>query len=197
MNLAAAAIADYQTHFTDRWHQDYLIKFPPVDYVLLRILNQHHVNFDLWHTEDKARATNASDSDIANVKRQIDKLNQQRNDLIEQIDEDIIKLLPEVKSDAKMNSETPGNLIDRLSILSLKVYHMNEQTTRMDVNEDHRERCKEKLLILVRQRLDLTNCLQELLGDLNNGHKRLRLYKQFKMYNSPELNPQIYNSKQA
>ena len=162
------------------------------------VLIQHFTNFKLWHHEDQAREKSVSDSIIADIKRKIDKLNQKRNDQIEIIDEWIVKSLSDLKlqslENAKMNSETPGNLIDRLSINSLKIYHMGEEALRKNITFSHKENCSQKLNILIEQRHDLGNCLHDLLSDLEKGLKILKVYRQLKMYNDPELNPKLYKS---
>lgn len=156
-------------------------------------------NFLLWHEEDKARRTDVVDNAIATVKRAIDKLNQQRNDLIEKLDEAILaelsKTVPEPATDL-INSETPGSIVDRISIMSLKVYHMDEDSRRDDIDAEHRERSRHRLAVLELQRYDLYTALGELLTDYLSGKKRMRLYKQFKMYNDPSLNPELYRSRQ-
>jgi len=156
-------------------------------------------NYELWHQEDMARDPNASDSDIARVKRNIDKLNQKRNDMIEQVDEIISVLLSDkniqLSNSATMNSETPGSIIDRLSINMLKIYHMKEQTERKDASQEHIEKCRSKLKILQMQKDDLSRCLNELMEDLIKGNKFFKVYRQMKMYNDPNLNPVLYKKK--
>ncbi|MBL0224298.1 MAG: DUF4254 domain-containing protein [Geobacteraceae bacterium] len=156
-------------------------------------------NYLLWHEEDKARRTDVDDSDIATVKRAIDKLNQQRNDLIEKLDEAILveltKVIPEPATET-INSESPGSIVDRISIMSLKVYHMDEDSRRDDIDKEHRERSLHRLAVLKLQRYDLYTALGELLADYLAGKKRMKLYKQFKMYNDPALNPELYKVRQ-
>jgi hypothetical protein len=155
-------------------------------------------NYLLWHEEDKARRTDVDDSAIATVKRAIDRLNQQRNDLIEKLDEAILAevshAVPETAADV-INSETPGSIVDRISIMSLKVYHMAEDSRRADVDDDHRQRSLHRLAVLKLQRHDLYGALGQLLADYLAGRKRMKLYKQFKMYNDPALNPELYRSR--
>lgn len=154
---------------------------------------EHLINIRLWHQEDEARRPDVSDTDIARTKRVIDGLNQRRNDTIETIDDAIIAHLGEgaLRSDAPLHSETPGAIIDRLSILSLKIYHMREETLRENADPEHRSRCAEKLVILEEQRGDLAGCLAILMDELQAGNRRFRRYRQFKMYNDPELNPAV------
>jgi len=154
-------------------------------------------NFLLWHEEDKARRTDVDDSAIAAVKRAIDRLNQQRNDLIEKLDEAILEELSKAVPDPTtelINSETPGSIVDRISIMSLKVYHMDEDSRRDDIDEEHRQRSLHRLAVLKLQRSDLFVALGQLLGDYRAGRKRMKLYKQFKMYNDPALNPELYKA---
>ena len=160
------------------------------------VSTQHQVNFELWHQEDLARDLDVSDSKIAGVKRAIDVLNQRRNDLIEQLDQFLANVLSRenvnTTDQTELNSETPGSMIDRLSINALKIYHMNEEIQREDVAESHRKKCFGKLSILQEQREDLGQCLDKLLVDLSAGEKRLKVYQQMKMYNDESLNPVLY-----
>jgi hypothetical protein len=162
------------------------------------ICRQHQQNFKLWHQEDIARSPDVNDADIARVKRTIDKLNQQRNDLIEQLDEAIIEQLHTLEihplADAGLNTETPGCAIDRLSILSLRIYHMEEQAFRTDASEEHIAKAKSRLEILYEQHRDLCRALDDLLSDIFAGRKRMKTYRQFKMYNDPAMNPYLYNA---
>ena len=160
------------------------------------VSTQHQVNFKLWHQEDLARDPDVSDSKIAGVKRAIDVLNQRRNDLIEQLDQFLVNVLSRenvnTTDQTELNSETPGSMIDRLSINALKIYHMNEEIQREDVAESHRKKCFGKLSVLQEQREDLRQCLDKLLVDLSTGKKRLKVYQQMKMYNDESLNPVLY-----
>ncbi len=153
------------------------------------------INTYLWHLEDKARARSFSDSLIANIKRAIDVTNQRRNNKMEEIDAFLLKVLNDsgvcVKKKAGINTETPGSVVDRLAIISLKIYHMAGQAKRKDKKADaaHRKKCSEKLAKLLEQRKDLGKGFDELRRDLLNGSKKLKMYFQFKMYNDPSTNP--------
>ena len=128
-------------------------------------------------------------------KRNIDQFNQRRNNSMEEIDEWILGELgasQPAERNAKLHSETPGMMVDRLSIMALKEFHMDEQARRADVGADHISKCLAKVRILVEQQADLTNCLAELLHEISSGKKRFKLYRQLKMYNDPSLNPEIY-----
>ena len=158
-------------------------------------LDQHRANFDLWHQEDKARSPQAPDSAIAEVKHAIDRLNQRRNDLVEQMDELLLHAAGQQNEAAPLHSETPGLVIDRLSILSLKIYHTAEEAHRESASETHRARNAARLEVLTRQRDDLAGCLETLWNEVRWGRRRFRLYRQMKMYNDPELNPVLYGAK--
>ncbi|MDR2076266.1 MAG: DUF4254 domain-containing protein [Desulfovibrio sp.] len=160
------------------------------------ILAQHASNFRLWHVEDRARRRDVPDAAIAACKREIDALNQTRNDGIEKVDRRLAILLePFLPREAarRLNTETAGMAIDRLSILALKIYHMEEQTLRRDAGGEHRKACRDKLAVLRSQRLDLARSVLELLDDYAAGRKRPAAYQQFKMYNDPNLNPELYS----
>jgi hypothetical protein len=153
---------------------------------------QHRANFELWHEEDKARVPGAPDAEIVRVKHAIDALNQRRNDLVEKIDLWLIERL-EQSMTAALHSETPGLMIDRLSILALKIYHTMEETHRSNATKDHRLRNQDRLVLLEEQRGDLASCLDELWNEVLKGTRRFKLYRQLKMYNDPELNPAVYS----
>jgi len=190
-------IASCQSIWTGLWHGvDANDATAPL---LALVQQQHRRNFDLWHEEDKARDPAATDNQIAVVKRAIDSLNQKRNDLIEKLDDYIYATLQRQNVahaiDAPWNSETPGSIIDKLSIMSLKVFHMREQTERLDATPEHIQKCRVRLATLTQQREDLTTALQVLLTDVFAGTKQMKLYRQFKMYNDPDSNPKIYGAK--
>lgn len=155
------------------------------------IAANHRCNHLLWNEEDQARRTDVPDSAIAASKRAIDGYNQLRNDAVERIDETLLMRLAGVspRADAWHNSETAGSMIDRLSILALKIHHMRMQTLRTDAAPAHVASCTERLHRLERQRDDLARCLDTLLGRAAEGAAFWRVYRQFKMYNDPELNP--------
>ena len=155
---------------------------------------QHRANFDLWHEEDKARDPGASDAEIAAVKHAIDRLNQQRNDLVEKLDTMLLTLAGAQNPDAPLHSETPGLIIDRLSILALKIYHTEEETRRASATEAHRLKNAVRLAVLQEQRSDLAGCLDALWTEVLAGTRRFKLYRQMKMYNDPELNPIMYRA---
>jgi hypothetical protein len=160
------------------------------------ICQQHQYNFLLWHEEDIARSPDVSDARIAMVKRAIDGYNQQRNDWIERIDEALVEIFAEAgvkpAEDARLNTETPGNACDRLSIMSLRIYHLEEQLERNDVDQAHVERITQRLQRCRVQEADLSQSLVELLTDLAAGRKMLKVYRQMKMYNDPTMNPYLY-----
>ena len=193
----ASELLEQQLNEVVQWH----VKAPEPDYVEASdfpnlVSMQHYVNFELWHQEDMARDPDAPDSKIAAVKRAIDVLNQRRNDMIEQMDQYLLDALQskniKYTADAEMNSETPGSIIDRLSINALKIYHMDEEIQRLDVTDEHRKKCSGKLSVLQDQRNDLKKSLETLLADLSSGKKRLKIYQQMKMYNDENLNPVLY-----
>jgi cell division protein FtsB len=190
--LDAAGIVRLHHEADTRWHQSQTMH-PPADDLGSLILAQHRANFDLWHEEDDARSPDASDARIAEVKHAIDRLNQQRNDLVEQIDQLLLTLVGTQNDAAPLHSETPGLIIDRLSILALKIYHTAEEATRASATEAHRERNQQRLAVLEQQRTDLAACLDALWTEVLSGQRRFRLYRQMKMYNDPDLNPVLYS----
>ena len=168
------------------------------DFFLHTTAEQHLANFRLWHVEDLARVRSAADSDIANAKRGVDKINQQRNDLAEELDAILLQSLGENQNPtARLHSETPGMMIDRLSILSLKMYHTHEEIARVDAPPGHAERNAERFIILDAQRSDLASCLDQLWLAIETGERRFKVYRQLKMYNDPSLNPALYNEQRG
>lgn len=150
-----------------------------------------------WHLEDIIRDPNIDPAEALKIKRRIDKSNQDRTDLVELIDSyflDKYKAV-EVKSDAKINTESPAWAVDRLSILALKIYHMRQEAERTDTTPEHRAECQKKLNVLLEQRVDLSTAIEELIDDIESGNKYMKVYKQMKMYNDPDLNPVLYGKK--
>jgi len=198
--IDVSAITELHRMCVQRWHG---LAAPDNAYAgfLGLVCAQHEANYLLWHEEDLARDPRAGDPEIAGVKRRIDKLNQLRNDRIEQLDDALVAQLAAADvrpaDAAPLNSETPGSAIDRLSILALRMYHMQEQAERTDAAPEHRHKAQQRLAILHQQHRDLAQALQELLADIFAGRKRLTVYRQFKMYNDPALNPRIYNAGQT
>lgn len=150
-----------------------------------------------WHLEDIVRDPNIDPIAGLELKRRIDRSNQERTDLVEQIDDHFLFEYKNisVKEDATLNSESPAWAIDRLSILVLKIWHMQEEVQRADASEEHRTKCKNKLEILLEQQKDLSRSIDELLHDIAAGNKKMKVYRQMKMYNDPALNPVLYNQK--
>ena len=150
-----------------------------------------------WHYEDIIRDPNIDPVAALTLKRKIDASNQERTDMVEYIDGYFLQKYSHVvaKDNAKINSESPAWAFDRLSILALKIYHMNEEATRPEATQDHRDKCQAKLNILLEQRTDLSTAIDDLLKDIENGNKFMKVYKQMKMYNDDELNPVLYQNK--
>jgi Protein of unknown function (DUF4254) len=160
----------YLKNWTDtvQWHFEYIIRDPKIDPVAALVL-----------------------------KRSIDASNQERTDMVEYIDSYFLQKFAsvKVKSTAKINSESPAWAFDRLSILALKIYHMNEEAMRLEASSEHRAKCQEKHNTLLEQKKDLTTAIDDLLTDIENGDKYMKVYKQMKMYNDEELNPVLYQNK--
>jgi hypothetical protein len=196
--LTFTDIAALHDQLTALWHQEALeVWRPPADEWTSLIARQHLANFELWHTEDAARTPGATDADLAHVKRRIDETNQRRNDLSEQIDEMLLDALASQRLPnpaAPLHSESPGLMIDRLSILALKLFHTREEMQRPDAPAGHAERNRERLIILTEQRNDLAGCLDRLWAETLAGTRRFKLYRQLKMYNDPALNPAVYRN---
>jgi hypothetical protein len=157
----------------------------------------HRCNGLLWREEDKARRVDVDPAEIAAGKRLIDQFNQQRNDAVEAMDEAILAELASVSpgADARLSSETAGAMIDRLSILALKIHHMGVQAQRADAGAAHVQGCAARLQRLRAQRQDLASCLDRLLAEAGSGSTYFKVYRQFKMYNDPTLNPWLYGSR--
>lgn len=200
--LSAEAIVKLQDETTRTWHDpqpaDAASSLP--DPWLDRVARQHRANFDLWHIEDEARTPGASHARLADVKRRIDTTNQRRNDLAEELDRTLLDWLEPQRlphQEAPLHSESPGLIIDRLSILALKIYHTREEAERHDATPGHAARNQERLAVLEEQRTDLARCLDVLWRETLAGTRRFKLYRQLKMYNDPSLNPAIYRNSQT
>lgn len=150
-----------------------------------------------WHLEDIIRDPAIDPVEALAIKRRIDRSNQERTDLVERIDSYFLDLFKDVKPqpDATINTESPAWAIDRLSILALKIYHMDVEVNRQDASPAHIDKCRDKLRILLIQREDLTTSITQLLGDLQSGRKMMKVYRQMKMYNDPDTNPVLYGQK--
>lgn len=192
MMLDVKAIVFQQSQSIKDWH---LNIFELADGLPLQLIEENNQwNYKLWHEEDAARIENIDPSMIMMAKRNIDRYNQCRNNSIEQIDEWILHYLStkKISMGSRLHSETPGMMIDRLSIMALRRYHMLEESERQDATALHREMCKERSLIIEEQIEDLSVCLAEVVRQLEDGELRFKVYRQLKMYNDPNLNPQLY-----
>lgn len=190
--MDTAQITSLHHTLTRDWHLANPAPDPPRDLFLDLVTLHHRANFDLWHEEDKARDPAASDTAIAGVKRSIDRLNQRRNDLIEQLDQYLLEQAGPQSPTAPLHSESPGLMIDRLSILALKLFHTEEEVSRDSATPEHRDRNRDRLALLRDQRNDLAACLRDLWTQVKAGTRRFKLYRQMKMYNDPDLNPVLY-----
>lgn len=150
-----------------------------------------------WHLEDIIRDPGIDPAEALKIKRRIDASNQERTDMVEYIDSWLLEKYAYVQPmpDARINTETPAWAIDRLSILALKIYHMQQEVLRTDTDDEHRAACDKKLSVLLAQRADLSNAIDELIADIEAGRKYMKVYKQMKMYNDPSLNPVLYGKK--
>jgi hypothetical protein len=191
-------ITELQRDTVCRWHAEGVSN--SCTGLLATVCEQHQFNYLLWHEEDIARSPDVGDERIAAVKRAIDRYNQQRNDWIEKIDEALIVALATCgvlpRADARLNTETPGSTIDRLSIMSLRIYHLEEELARQ-ADAVHHASVSDKLSRCRTQHADLAQSLTELLDDLFAGRKLLKVYRQMKMYNDPTLNPYLYRKRRA
>ncbi len=197
MKLNSSIIVQVFEKSIQSWHNNQFENPYPLQSLEFLCFNKNQIDTTQWHQEDEIRRNDISTEDFVACKRKIDALNQQRTDWVEQLDDLIFDFYKHSKKNinAKMNSETPAWLIDRMSILELKIYHMKEQTLRSDVDQVHIEKCKLKLDILLQQRVDMCTCLDELLIDIENGNRYFKVYRQMKMYNDKTLNPALYHSK--
>lgn len=165
-----------------------------IEYVLF---NKCYIDTVQWHLEDIIRDTEINPVEALTIKRRIDSFNQKRTDMVEKIDDYFLDLYKDnpTKPDAHINTESPAWAIDRLSILQLKIYHMKEETNRKSAPSEHIQKCTQKLNILLEQEKDVSLSIQQLLEDIENGDKKMKVYRQMKMYNDPNLNPVLYKHK--
>ncbi|MBI5384613.1 MAG: DUF4254 domain-containing protein [Verrucomicrobia bacterium] len=175
--------------WTVQWHEGPTPSQPGLPWTAIE--QNHRMNFELWHEEDLARRDDLGAERVRQAKRVIDRCNQSRNDAIEQIDTWLLAQLPPAAG-SPQHSETPGMIIDRLSILSLKRYHMRLEAERVSASEEHRQKCRLRCAILEEQARDLQRCVDNLLAELRGGTRHFKLYRQLKMYNDASLNPQLY-----
>jgi len=179
-----------QSEWTQRWHEGPTRAQGDEPWVAIE--NNHRMNFDLWHAEDAARRDDLGPTSVRDAKRTIDRCNQARNDAIEKFDVWLLGQFPPLPPGAALHSETPGMILDRLSIMALKIYHMKIEANRETADNTQRDQCAQKCALLEEQHGDLKTCLKYLLTELAAGTRRFKLYRQFKMYNDARLNPQLY-----
>ena len=158
---------------------------------------KNYIDTVQWHLEDIVRDPQIDPVKGLELKRRIDRSNQERTDLVEKIDDYFLNLYATVQllPNASINTESPAWAIDRLSILILKIFHMQEEVNRQDASDEHRNKCSAKLDVLQMQQSDLSNSIDELILDISSGRKEMKVYRQMKMYNDPSLNPVLYNLK--
>ncbi len=185
-------------HIKDDVYQSFTNKYDKENDLIAHLLYRKcWIDTVQWHYEDIIRDPNIDPVAALDLKRKIDASNQDRTDMVEYIDAYFLDLYKEVstKKDASINTESPAWGIDRLSILALKIYHMNEEATRSDASDEHRAACQKKLDVLLEQRVDLSTAIDTLLNDIAAGDKYMKVYKQMKMYNDDELNPVLRSQK--
>jgi hypothetical protein len=188
------SIANYHIHDS----VDQAVNNPyPKDKIEHLLYAKNWVDTVQWHFEDIIRDPQIDPVAALVLKRKIDASNQVRTDMVEYIDSYFLQKYSgvTVKADAKINTESPAWAIDRLSILALKIYHMNEEATRTEASAEHRAKCQEKLNVLLDQKSDMFSSIDQLLQDIEKGDKFMKVYKQMKMYNDDELNPVLYQNK--
>ncbi|WP_276168593.1 DUF4254 domain-containing protein [Zobellia alginiliquefaciens] len=183
-------------HIKDNVYQPFVNPYPKDDIARL-LYRKNWIDTVQWHYEDIIRDPEIAPDDALVLKRKIDASNQDRTDLVEFIDSYFLEKYKdvEVKADATINTESPAWAIDRLSILALKIYHMQEEVGRTDASVEHIEKCTQKLNVLLEQRKDLSTAIDQLLADIEAGDKYMKVYKQMKMYNDDELNPVLRGQK--
>lgn len=185
------SVDDY--HVTD--HVDAPVKNPyPAGSFEHLLYVKNWIDTVQWHLEDIIRLPEINPAEALQIKRRIDKSNQDRTDMVEKMDDYFLDQFKSVtpKPSAKINSETPAWLLDRMSILLLKIYHMKEQTERKDASAEHIAKCKAKLDVLMEQRSDMRLAFDQLMEDIRTGDRKMKVYRQMKMYNDASLNPMLY-----
>jgi hypothetical protein len=188
-------VKDYHVHN----HVDHPINNPYSSDSFENLLYlKNYIDTVQWHLEDIVRDPKIDPQEGIALKRRIDKSNQERTDLVEKIDDYFLHLFKDavVSPEAKVNTESPAWAIDRLSILALKIWHMQEEVNRHEATEEHRMKCSNKLNVLLEQQIDLSTSIDELLADIEAGKKKMKVYRQMKMYNDPSLNPVLYHLSQ-
>lgn len=191
------AITALHDQATRLWHENAQPVLPASSELEAAILAQHRANYELWHIEDEARTPGIDDAALARTKRAIDTVNQRRNDLAERLDSLLLEMLAPLRlphPTAELHSESPGLMIDRLSILALKLFHTREELQRRDAPGGHAQRNQQRLGVLVEQRGDLAQALETLWRRVLATERRFKVYRQLKMYNDPSLNPSVYKA---
>lgn len=190
--IFSRSIHDYHVH--DNVDASVVNPFPAGSFEAL-MYEKNWIDTVQWHLEDVIRKPDIDPGEGLAIKRRIDRSNQLRTDTVEKMDDYFLEQFSGVvpKKEARMNSETPAWLLDRMSILMLKIYHMEEQTLRTDVSEEHISRCNDKLRLLLEQKSDMTEAYDELIKDIWEGNRKFKVYRQVKMYNDSSLNPMLYN----
>lgn len=190
--IFSRSIQDYHVH--DNVDASVVNPFPAGSFEAL-MYEKNWIDTVQWHLEDVIRKPDIDPGEGLAIKRRIDRSNQLRTDTVEKMDDYFLEQFSGVvpKKEARMNSETPAWLLDRMSILMLKIYHMEEQTLRTDVSEEHISRCNDKLRLLLEQKSDMTEAYDELIKDIWEGNRKFKVYRQVKMYNDSSLNPMLYN----
>jgi type II secretory ATPase GspE/PulE/Tfp pilus assembly ATPase PilB-like protein len=186
-----------QYHIINTVNQPFKNKYSESDLLEHLLYRKCWIDTVQWHYEDIIRDPQIDPIAALKLKRQIDASNQDRTDMVEYIDSYFLNKYKDAntKENATINTESPAWGIDRLSILALKIYHMNEEATRQDASDSHREACQQKLEVLLEQRVDLSTAIDTLLSDIEKGDKYMKVYKQMKMYNDDELNPVLRTQK--
>lgn len=202
-SFASKALKIFEEATAD-YHKDDSVDAPsrshyPSDSVEAILYEKNRIDAVQWHLEDIIRDPEIDPSEALGIKRRIDRLNQQRTDMVENLDTYFLEKFANVtpQPDATVNTESPAWAIDRLSILVLKLWHMEEQAARSDSNEEQRKRAQARLAVLKEQRKDLSGAIDALLADIAAGRKYMKVYRQMKLYNDPQTNPVLYGKKQG